>query len=283
MKILLFGKGYIGQRCAQVWGDHAIVSDKKIFSVQDALEEIEKHHPDVVFNAAGVRGKPNVDWCETHQYETIEGNVKLPINIAQACHQKGIYFLHIGSGCIFYGDSPDPKGWKEDDFANPIAFYSKTKYAADLSLWNLPNVGIARIRVPLDSKPYSGNIIDKLANYPKVIDVENSITVIPDMIEVFYQLLEKKAAGIFHVTNPGWIKYRQIMQWYKDLVDKNHTNEWISEQDLVDQGLTLKLRSTNKLQSINLEKVGIMMRPIEEAVQDAMKQYAKESKTTNAA
>lgn len=279
MKILIFGKGYIGQRCARVWGDKAIISDKKIYSTSDAAEEIEKHNPDVVLNAAGVRGKPNVDWCETHQFETIEGNVKLPINIAQACYQKNIYFLHIGSGCIFYGNSPDPKGWKEDDFANPVAFYSKCKYAADLSLWNLPNVGIARIRVPLDNQPYSGNIIDKLTNYPKVIDVENSITVIPDMIEVFYQLLEKKGHGIFHVTNPGWIKYRQIIAWFEELVDPSHKNEWINEQELVDQGLTLKLRSTNKLQSINLERLGIKMRPIEGAVFDAMKAYAKAVKT----
>src|SRR6185437_11177549 len=96
--------------------------------------------------------------------------------------------LHIGSGCVFYGESPDPKGWKEYDFANPISYYSKCKYAADLMLGTLPNVGVARIRVPLDDQPYPGNIIDKLAAYPKIIDVENSLTVILDMIKVFYQL-----------------------------------------------------------------------------------------------
>ena len=63
---------------------------------------------------------------------------------------KGVYFLHIGSGCIYYGDSPDPAGWKEDDFENPIPVYSRAKYAADLVLSTLPNVGIARIRLPID-------------------------------------------------------------------------------------------------------------------------------------
>ncbi len=274
MKVLIIGKGYIGTRCAEVWKEIAILSDKKIYSADDALELLEETKPDVVLNAAGVRGKPNVDWCETHQYETVEGNIKLPINIAQACQEKGIYLLHIGSGCIFYGSSPDPKGWKEDDFANPIAYYSKCKYAADLALESLPNVGIARIRVPLDDRPYPGNIIDKLSHYPKVIDVENSITVIPDMIEVFYKLLEKKAEGIFHVTNPGAIKYRDLLSLYEKLVDPNHKNEWISEEQLVSEGLTVKLRSTNKLQSSNLEKVGIKMRPIEVAVKVAMERYA---------
>ncbi len=275
MKILIIGKGYIGTRCKDEWGDEAVVADKKIYTVEDALELLDEHKPDVVLNAAGVRGKPNVDWCETHQVETMEGNVKLPINIAQACQQRNIYLLHVGSGCVFYGVSPDPKGWKEDDFANPIAYYSKCKYAADLALGPLPNVGIARIRVPLDDRPYPGNIIDKLAAYPKIIDVANSITVIPDMIKVFHQLLEKKGEGIFHVTNPGAIKYRDLMALYREMVDPNQTNEWITEEQLVSQGLTAKTRSTNILQSANLEKIGINMPPIEEAVKIAMEHYAK--------
>lgn len=278
MKILIIGNGYMGSRCAMEWGDEAVISDKKIYSKQDVLEILDAQKPDVVLNAAGVRGKPNVDWCETHQLETIEGNVMLPILIAKACSEKDIYLLHIGSGCIFYGDSPDPKGWKEDDFANPVAFYSKCKYAADLSLGSLSNVGVARIRVPLDDRSYPGNIVDKLSSYPKIIDVENSITVIPDMIKVFYQLLSKKAQGIFHVTNPGVIKYRELMEMYRKIVDSNHHNEWISERQLVSQGLVSKMRSTNKLQSQNLEKLGIVMMEIHESVKNALKKYAEKKK-----
>src|SRR3989338_9557175 len=150
MKILIIGKGFIGARCAEVWGDEAFVSDKIIDSKQDVLDLLVEYNPDVVLNAAGVRGKPNVDWCETNQEETILGNTKLPIIIAEACQEKNIYLLHIGSGCIFYGESPDPKGWKENDFGNPIPVYSRAKYAADLVLSTLLNVGIARIRMPID-------------------------------------------------------------------------------------------------------------------------------------
>ncbi len=275
MKILIIGKGYIGSRCAEVWGDEAVISENKINTLQEALDVLEQHQPDVVLNAAGVRGRPNVDWCETHQVETMLGNVQLPIVLAQACQQKNMYLLHIGSGCVFYGESPEPKGWREDDFANPLAYYSKCKYAADLVLGSLPNTGVARIRVPLDDRPYPGNIVDKLAAYPKVIDVENSLTVIPDMITVFHQLLEKKAAGIFHVTNPGAIAYRKIIDLYKELIDPTITKEWITEEALVDTGLTAKKRSTNKLQSANLEKFDIHMPPIEEALITAMGEYAK--------
>ena len=104
MKILIIGGGYVGNRCAHAWKD-AVLADQKIHSKEDVLALIETHQPDVILNAAGVRGKPNVDWCESHQMDTVLGNTKLPIMIAEACQEKNIYFLHIGSGCIFYGDS----------------------------------------------------------------------------------------------------------------------------------------------------------------------------------
>ena len=70
MRILIIGNGFIGKRCASVWDD-AVVGDEKILTTDDAMRILEKYRPDAVLNAAGVRGKPNVDWCETHQLETI--------------------------------------------------------------------------------------------------------------------------------------------------------------------------------------------------------------------
>ena len=112
---------------------------------------------------------------------------------------------------VFYGASPHAdKAWREDDFGNPLPTYSRTKWAADLALSTLPNVGIARIRMPIDAVPSPANLIDKLASFEKVIDVENSVTVIDDMVDVFYRLMQKKAEGIFHTTNPERSASRHI-------------------------------------------------------------------------
>ena len=279
MKILIIGNGYIGNRCLGEWPD-AVLSDRKIKTKEDVLALLDEHKPDAVLNAGGVTGKTNVDWCETHQIETIIGNTLLPILIAQACQERDVYLLHIGSGCIFYGDSSHPdKKWRESDLGNPKEVtYSRTKWAADLVLTTLPNVGIARIRMPIDWMPAKRNLIDKLAAYPKVIDVENSVTIIDDMISVFHQLLEKKASGIFHVTNPGTLKHREILALYDELVDLNHKNEWITNDDLVKQGLATKGRSNNFLASENLQKLGIEMRDVHVAIRDTVEKYAKAKK-----
>ncbi len=272
MKILIIGNGFIGGRCAAKW-DNVVLFDKMIEGVADILQLLDQHKPDVVLNAAGIVGKPNVDWCETHPVETWRGNTILPLQIAEACKQHDIYMLHIGTGCIFYGEAPHGQPWKEDDLANPLAVYTRCKYAADLVLSTLDKVGIARIRMPIDSKPHPANLIDKLVAFDKVVDVENSVTIVEDMIDVFYSLLEEQASGIFHVTNPGSIKHMEILSMYKEIVDPQHHNKWISAKDLVEQGLADKTRSNNIMQSTNLEKYNISMRPVREALRDTLIKY----------
>jgi UDP-glucose 4,6-dehydratase len=104
--------------------------------------------------------------------------------------------------------------------------------------------------------------------------VENSLTVIEDMVQVFYQLLEQKAEGIFHVTNPGSIKHREIIELYEKYIDPSHKNIWIKEEDLVALGLADKKRSNNIMASLNLAKYGIKMRPVKVAVEETIKKYA---------
>lgn len=278
MKILILGKGWIGTKCSEAWEDSEIVS-RRINSIDDAKSLIEDYSPDVILNAAGVTGKPTVDWCESHVKETVEGNTILPFYLAEACKDAGVYMLHIGSGCVFYGDSAHEDGlWRPDDFANPQVVYSAAKYAGDLILGNYENVGIARIRMPIDSIPGPRNLIDKLVAYDKVNDVENSVTVLQDMILVFRELLKKEAKGNFHVVNPGVITHKTIIDLYKRYIDSSLEKNWIDESELVELGLATKKRSNNFLASPNLEKYGIEMRNIDVAMEELMQEYKQNLK-----
>ena len=65
------------------------------------------------------------------------------------------------------------------------------------------------------------------------------------------------------------------MNMYREYVDSSQGNDWISEEELVSLGLVQKMRSTNKLQSINLDKLGITMPDINLATKRALQIYAK--------
>ncbi|MBU2566845.1 sugar nucleotide-binding protein [Patescibacteria group bacterium] len=273
--ILVFGNGWIGNKFIERYPEKARLSMVFIEKPQDLADVLDNEEPDAVLNCAGLTGTPNVDWCETHQLETAMANTWLPIMMANECAKRGIHFTHLSSGCQFYGESPDPRGWLETDFPNPAAYYSKTKAATDFVLGDLDNVAIIRLRLPVDPTPGPKNSITKLVSYPKVIDVSNSLTVIEDLLEVMDKVIEKRAQGIFHAVNPQPLVYRDLMKWYEEIVDPNHTNEWINEEELVGGGLTAKKRSTNILQNTRLPEIGILMRPTEEAVKDLLKKYAE--------
>jgi dTDP-4-dehydrorhamnose reductase len=272
MNVLVFGRGFLGQRLARDL-PRAVLHPADIADEAAVRAAIAEHRPDAVINAAGKTGRPNVDWCETHPQESFRSNVEGALVLARVCAAAGAYLLHLGSGCIFYGPSPSPGGWREDDFANPSSFYSRTKYAADLVLSKLPNVGIARLRMPIDSVPNTRNLITKLAGYTQVIDVENSVTIVDDLIPVVSALCTKRAAGVFHVTNPGTMRHRDLLALYKELVAPAHEVNFISNEELVTKGLAKLGRSNCILADRNLAALGIAMRPIEVALRDTMQRY----------
>ncbi|MBI4139213.1 sugar nucleotide-binding protein [Candidatus Uhrbacteria bacterium] len=277
MNLVVFSPGYLGGKMVDALRSrgHDVATMKvEITDLAAVASVLDERRPDAVLNCAGKKGTPNVDWCETHQVETMRSNTIGPLILAQACGERGIHLTHLGTGCVFYGPSPDPAGWREDDHANPSATYTRSKYAADLMLTQMPDVAIVRLRMPIDDMPNPGNLIDKLVRYPKIIDVENSVTVVDDLIVAVIGVIEKRGVGVFHAVNPGTMRHRDLIALYEELVDPTHTNEWIAEEDLVRQGLAAKTRSNNIMQNRRLPELGIHLRPIEIALRDCMGKYA---------
>jgi 3,5-epimerase/4-reductase len=271
-RIVVFGAGFLGHRFEKDLPG-AVLSTADITDKHAVLAAIRDAGAGAVVNCAGKTGRPNVDWCEVHPFETYRANVIGALTLADACREAGAYLLHLGSGCIFYGDRPGGGGWREDDHANPTGFYSRTKYAADLVLSRLPNVGIARLRMPIDDAPGDRNLITKLSRYPQVIDVENSVTVVADLVGAVGKLVAARATGVFHVVNPGWMRHRDLLALYCEMVDPAHQFRLIRDEELVGKGLALAARSNCVLSSDRLAELGIALRPIDEALRDVMTRY----------
>lgn len=275
---LIFGAGFLGHRLEQALPGSALVKTD-ITDLPAVRAMLNDHRPAVVINTAAKTGYPNVDWAESHQVETFRVNVIGALQVAEACAEAGAYLLHIGSGCVYYGRCPfRESGWQEEDAANPHAFYTRSKYSADLMLSRLPNVAIARVRLPLDGYPHRRNLITKLAHYTRIVDVENSVTVVDDFIHVMRELIARRAAGIFHVTNPGIMRHRDLLSLYKELVDPHYQCAFITADELVEEGLAVKARSNTVLATKRLDDLGIKMRPIDVALRDAMERYAAASR-----
>ena len=278
MKALILGRGYLGPRLARglARSMETFIPFADIHSAHFRSSDLTGY--DAVVNAFGKTGRPNIDWCETHREETYRSNVIDALELAEACAKAGVYLVHLSSGCIFYGDRPggfNGRGWGEDDAANPQSFYSRTKYAADLVLSQLPNVVVVRLRMPIDHKPHPRNLITKLASYNNIIDVTNSVTVVDDLVAVVGSLIEKRVTGVFHVVNPNPVSHREILDAYQQHVDASHRCVFIPEHEL--QLRTAAPRSTAVLSSL-LEAAGIRIPPVD--LDALMKRYASELRAT---
>lgn len=276
MKVLLYGsRGYLGQYFLRTYPE-AVCGEADIADAQAVAAELDRHRPDVVINCAGKTGRPNIDWCEDHKGETIRGNVTGPLVLLEECGKRGIYWVHMGSGCIFTGDN-DGKGFAEDDAPNYMgSFYSRTKAWADRMLSEFPacpdgtgGVLVLRLRMPLDGSRNPRNLLTKLLHYKRVLDAPNSLTYMPDFMKAADALIRGKKTGIWHVTNPGSISPYAIMKRYQELCDPTHQFEKLELKDLGDVAKTG--RSNCILSTAKLEGEGIRLKPVEEAVDEALR------------
>lgn len=266
MKTLIFGgKGYLGQYFKELYPD-AVTPSVDIADAQAVAAVLDSEQPDTVINCAGKTGRPNVDWCETHKLETVHSNVTGPLVLLDECTKRNIYWVHLGSGCVYHGD--ERTLFTEEDRPNFYgSFYSRTKGYIDEILKEFPLLNL-RLRMPFDATSGERSLISKLIKYERVLDVKNSMTYLPDLMQAAKTLLDNRTIGTFNVVNPGAMSPYQIMQMYQEIVDPSHTFELLKLEELPE--VATAGRSNCVLDGSKLAKEGIAMRPVEDAVREAL-------------
>ncbi|SRR5260221_2608719 len=247
-KVIVIGKNsFIATHLPYEKSDYRFSPDEK-----DISNFIDANKPDVLINCIGMTGKKNIDDIELEKARAANSNTVLPIMLASKCEQKGINFIHISSGCINYGPSPNNKeiidirknpstshfedtGWREDEFAqrknNPMSSYSKTKLAADLVIGSLSNVSSLRIRMPISSMFHPRNLLNKLIGFKKVLEEPNSMTFLRDLTNAVQWIIDNNKTGIYNIASPKPLTHSMLLDEYKRHVPA-HTYEKISKEEL---------------------------------------------------
>ena len=267
--ILVFGQGFLGYILAEQLGGSITPQDPNNLEYTRYLLDSDK--PDIVINAIGKTGKPDIDWCEKNKEDTMQSNVIAATNLAIECSRRNIYFVHFSSGCI-YTDKYGQNNFSENVDPNFYGgqYYGDTKILAEKIISKFPALQI-RLRMPICDYPHERNLIDKLKKYKKVADIKNSMTCIDDLIYALKILIEQKALGIYNVVNDGAISPFEIMKMYERIVDNNHICEPIGRSDL--NKITVGERSNCILSTQKLKERGIMLPNIHKAVEKCLMQY----------
>jgi UDP-glucose 4,6-dehydratase len=315
MILLLGATGYIGEAFAKELqrrkADFIPLSRKQVdYTRFDALLKFLKaKRPVFVVNAAGYTGKPNVDACELHKADTLQGNTLFPQTVEHACATAKIPWGHVSSGCIYSGakvvekgktrvekDFTKPElralvekspqsvhGFTETDRPNfsfrdgPCSFYSGTKALGEEAIAGIGESYIWRLRIPFDEFDNARNYLSKVQRYPKVYDNVNSVSHRADFVRACLDTWELRAPfGIYNVTNPGFVTTRHVVQLVEKYLKPAKKFEfWASDEEFYK--VAAKTPRSNCVMDVSkLLAAGVKIRGIEEALEHSLKNWRPE-------
>lgn len=203
--ITLIGHGYVGRAIAR----ELIIEEPAFRWHRHQSWYLATDRDSVVINAAGYTGKPNVDGCEDHPRDCIQGNVRWPLDVEAAAGRVPV--IHIGSGCIYQGDGFFSER-DEPNFTGSV--YSCAKLLAEVALDPyLDKSYVLRLRMPFGKQEHPKNLLTKLGQYPTLVDYRNSLTSIDDAAKAIVWFARNlPTPGIYNLTNPGSVTTREIAE-----------------------------------------------------------------------
>ena len=202
MKILVLGKrGWLGTMFYD-------------YLVEQGVDVVECSHHDInafqilepdITHVINFAASTNIDWCEKNKNRAFWNNVVGAVNIAKVCKMAGAKHIFISSACIF--QSKDVSDIKfENSLPQPGCFYTETKLMAEKLLREIdPDVLIVRPRLPISEVSHPRNTLNKIAKYPRLLNCQESVTVVEDFLPKLYELIVGDMSGTFNIVNEGTV------------------------------------------------------------------------------
>lgn len=285
-RYLIIGNGYIGSAIASGLPNNLTcpaLSEREGFKYRDRsyMEKVIKlYKPDAIINATGFCGVNSSKECELEENKekVRDYNINFVEMLCELCKERDITLGHISTGCLIdmndvAGMKPDTSLYVDEEYVTYYAgdfpsrtFYLQSKVRAESCVRDLvPKHYIWRLRLPFDNVPHHKNLITKYRKFVNGSRYFNSMTYLPEFVEnVKNCLSDEWEYGAYHLTNPGSLSGREIMDTMvkHGLRDKKDNPKKMTEGDDVNNAL-LKSSSPH-----------VKMTPAETAFDYACAQYA---------
>lgn len=176
MRILLFGAD--GQAGAEVRRRHGGVialtrRDCDLAKPGGARAAIMDAACDIVVNMAAYTA---VDKAESEPETARAVNALAPAEMAEACAQRGLPFIHFSTDYVFDGGSSRP--YREDDATAPLNVYGQTKLDGEVAVENVGGV-YAILRTSWVFSAHGGNFVKTML---RLSDERLALRVVADQI-----------------------------------------------------------------------------------------------------
>lgn len=275
--MIIGSRGQLGSDLMQLFGSQATgftrgdldITDRS--SVNGALHSLR---PDWVINTAAFN---RVDECELDPTVAFTVNTIAAANVARSAEEVGAGVVFFSSDYVFGGrvrerrhpfceaDAPEPQNvygvskWAGEQLVaqgNPrhIVVRTAALYGAVTSRkgWTFPEIILNKAR--------SGEVL-------RVVDDQiTSPTFTIDLADMVKELIERNAAGLFHVTNTGECSWYEFALLTLKLAGINASIEPINSAQA---GLRARRPAYSAMTSMRLPELGLnFLRPWQSALQD---------------
>lgn len=218
-KILVFGGlGQLGQCIAEVCKERGISSvlfldefEGNILNPAILEKLFQEQSPDFVINCAAYTA---VDKAEDEPGLSEKINKDGAANLARCCDQFKATLIHISTDFVFEGNVP--KLLKEEDSAEPINVYGKTKLAGELEIMSLLKEHYI-LRTSWLYSEFAANFVKTMLKLGAereelsvIADQVGTPTYGIDLASVILDIIasDNKAYGTYHYSNEG------VTSWY---------------------------------------------------------------------
>lgn len=293
MKVLLYGaQGWIGAQFSSILKQNSIkfvAGSSRLDNFAQTQSEVEHINPTHIVALTGrTHGKigektySTIDYLEQDGklFDNIRDNLFSPVNLALLSSASNIHLTYFGTGCIFKFDDThlfgnESNGFHEQNLPNFFgSSYSIVKGFTDRLMTRFADSVLnLRIRMPIDNVSNPRNFITKITTYQKICSIPNSMSVLPELLPLALDMMQKKVSGTINFTNPGLISHNEILKMYKNFVDSSFTWENFSEQE--QRKILAADRSNNYLDTSKLQTIYPNIKPIKEAVRICLENYRK--------
>jgi len=204
------------------YGDSVKMDLKNYEMISSVLTEIK---PDVVIHLGAMTG---VDICEKEKTSASEINTKATEIIAKECSKLNSFLVYVSTDYVFDGNFGM---YKEDDVANPLGFYGKSKLEGEKAVQNFStNWCIARTSTPFGLHPTKKSfpmwVIENLQKQKQIdvlIDQFTSPTYIPNLSRMLIEISERRITGIIHAAGASKISRYQMASMVSDKLNLDGT------------------------------------------------------------
>ena len=177
------------------------------------------------------------------------------------------------------------RGFTETDIPNfsfrapPCSFYSGTKALGEEAIAGVGRSYIWRLRIPFDEFDNGRNYLSKVQRYAKVYDNVNSISHRRDFVAACLDTWQQEAPfGTYNITNPGAVTTRQVVEAIERVLKPARPFEfWESDEEFYKVAAKTP-RSNCIMDTTKLLAAGIKIRPVEEALEDALRNWQPEAR-----